>query len=122
MNIPLFNGQVKQGKFSLDNKEQFTSWVHSLSDGAYQMRISKPKKIRSQNQNNYLHGVLIEILSKELGYEFAEMKGIIKWRFNVKHTSELSTAESEILYEEIRRWALKDLNIILPMPDEIYTV
>lgn len=122
MIIPLFNGQVKEGKFILDNKEQFTSWVHTLADGLYQMRISKPKKIRSLNQNNYLHGCLIQILSEELGYEFKEMKGIVKWVFGIKHTSELSTAESEILYEGIRRWALKDFNIRLPTPDEIDTI
>lgn len=36
-----------------------------------------------------------------------------------RSTTDLTTAEAEEYYENIRRWAASDLNIVLPTPNEV---
>jgi len=65
----------------------------------------KPGRSRSKNQNDYFHGVILPILSEFTGYEQKDMKGVVKFRFGIKSTAELSTAEFEKFMSDIRRWA-----------------
>jgi hypothetical protein len=124
---PTFQGQIEKGKFTLYNKELFTEYLNSLS-GRVVMTVKKLKKGRSNNQNRYYWGVVITILSQELGYTREEMHEALKWKFlrvekrmlpTTRSTSDLDTKTFEDFLEEVRRWAATDLNIQIPLPNEI---
>ena len=87
----------------------------------FEIKPKKDMKYRSNLENRYLHGVVLPILGHHLGYTANEMKGIIKWVFNVKSTSALSTVEFEKLMEDVRRWAGDPdgcINCYIPLPNE----
>jgi hypothetical protein len=81
-------------------------------------------KLRSNQQNRYLHGVFLKILSDELGYTLDEVKGIMKWAINKKygmdlpHTSNATTKELEDWLARGREWASIELGIYIPEPNE----
>ena len=82
--------------------------------------ILRTEKSRSIPENNYLHGVVLPILAQHTGYTAQEMKAVLKWHFNIKSTSQLSTAEFEAFMSKIRMWASDPdgLNCYIPMPNE----
>jgi hypothetical protein len=84
----------------------------------------KKESGRSNHQNRYFHGIILPILSEYTGYDDQEMKAIVKWKFGVKSTSSLNTAEMEAFHEKIRRWAGSKkedggLECYIPMPNEV---
>lgn len=94
--------------------------------------ISEPKSIRSEQQNKYYWGVVLDILSKEIGYETDEWHELLKNKFlsremvvkNEAHvvgssTTKLTTKGMEGYLEQIRRWAATELSISIPLPNEI---
>ena len=95
----------------------------------------KEAKIRSTPENKYYWGVVVEILSDELGYSKNEIHEILKGMFLSdvkflktkngvkearipKSTTELTTAEFENYLSEIRQWAIMELGILIPEPNE----
>jgi len=96
---------------------------------------AKEAKIRSTEENNYYWGVVIEILSSEIGYPKDEMHEILKALFLQetkylkthdgvveakisKSTSELTIAEFEDYLTKIREWAIMEFGILIPLPNE----
>jgi len=114
----IFNGNIKSGKLEIYNRKQMKDWIATRKDGLVRIQVRQPRVSRSINQNDYFHGVLLKKLGDELGYEIEEMKGVIKWLFHVKSTSDLSSTEFEDLCRRVRRWAAIELNINLPEPNE----
>lgn len=131
----------------LKGKIEFTSqrsWVNNriklLEDGDYTMEIKKYKKPRSLQQNSYLHGVLIPCFREALngvGYDEVkddvQTKEILKQMFlkrsvvnketskvleYVQNTSELTTEEMGIFYEEVWKFAAENLNYVIPSPGQ----
>ena len=99
------------------------------------IELERLKATRSQNQNRYYWGVVIEPLRQYLGIETAElMHEVLKHehlsvsvrlafdrrkRMKVaRSTSELTTAEFEDYLERIREWSRKKLNFRIPLPNE----
>lgn len=124
----IFAGKVANGRLKLDDQEAFNQWLVSLGECEVQLSIGKRKKIRSHNENRYYWGVVIRILSAELGYSDDEMHEALKWKFlrikensipTVKSTANLSTTEFEDYAAQIRRWAAQELNIQVPEPNEV---
>jgi hypothetical protein len=75
-------------------------------------------KQRSSPENRYFHGVLLPILAEYTGYDPDEMKAVVKWKFKIKHTAELTTSEFEKFMSDIRMWASRDLSCYIPEPNE----
>jgi len=119
--------------------EQWFSRV-KFSKSAYFSRDLKPlfeqcwtaanppkKQTRSQQQNAYYWGVVLDIIGKDLGYLpeeahqiFAEMflsYGKDSRKF-VKSTTKLNTKEMEEYLEKVRRFASMELSIFIPLPNE----
>ena len=87
------------------------------------------KKFRSNDQNSYYWGVVIDILSNELGYEPKEMHDALRVHFlskpdektglmKVASSTALDTKEMEVYLEGIRRWASIEMSIVIPNPNE----
>ena len=95
----------------------------------------KDANIRSTPENRYMWGVVIEILSTELGYTKNEIHEILKAMFlsEVKFlktkegvsevriprsTTELTTVEFENYLSDIREWSSIELGLFIPEPNE----
>lgn len=91
------------------------------------VEIRKVAKIRSTKENSYYHGVVIKILSDELGLTPEEMHEALRLIFLIesknglqftKSTTQLLTHEFEHYLSEIRQWASLEFNIYIPLPNE----
>lgn len=116
---------------NFENEDRFNDYLMTL-EGEYDLSIAKPTKQRSNPQNRYLHGVIIKLLSDELGYTPAEMKEVLRNKFFYKmviigneeikvllSTGIYTTVELEEKMSQIRTWASVDLSIYIPLPNEV---
>jgi len=132
MLIPIFK-LIKSNKYPdkyVPSREKLIDYIRSLKPGTYDIIIRKPKKIRSLEQNRYYWGVIIKILAETWGWDAEELHEVLKFKFNKipgenglpdrpGSTTDLSTIDFENYLEEIRRWALTEYQIYIPLPNEI---
>ena len=125
--IPVFTGMVDNGGLRFDRKSVVDNYMCTLIGQRVEVIIRKPRTKRSDVQNSYYWGVVIELLSKELGYDKDELHEILKYKFlqsnamgmpYVKSTTKLSTGEFEEYLSKIKRWAAEFLHIVIPDPNE----
>ena len=107
-----FAGKVKQGKLTLDDNLGFRDYLY-LIEGDVHLEIKPAEKVRSPQQNAY-YRVIIRLLAKDLGYTEAEMHNVIKEKYEIQSTKQLSVPEFTELIEEIKRWAVIEMGIVLP--------
>lgn len=91
--------------------------------------------MRSLPQQKYYFGVIVKIISDELGYSVNQIHEMLKQEFLfeilhiktktgikekriVKSTTEITTAEAEQFYSDIRQWASIELGCWIPEPNE----
>ena len=117
---------IKDGQISHKKAIAFNDYLKSL-DGDYQLVIRKPKKLRSNQQNRYAHGVIFKMISDETGMTVNEVKEAMKLTFltyevsrmiTVRSTADLSTVEFEEFNQKCRMWASQNINLYIPLPDE----
>ena len=84
----------------------------------FEIKKKLTEKQRSSPQNRYFHGVVLPLLADHTGYTDDEMKGVVKYKFGIKSTAELTTAEFEDFCSRIRMWASRDLECWIPEPNE----
>tara|TARA_R110000744_G_scaffold378850_1_gene495645 strand:+ start:24780 stop:25016 length:237 start_codon:yes stop_codon:yes gene_type:complete len=73
---------------------------------------------RSEQQNKYYWRWVVLLLGNELGYPKNEMHAVLKHRFLSDSTKELDRDEFNNYLETIRCWAIQELNIKIPLPNE----
>ena len=124
-----FVGTVERGKLKLDLPRDYDRWLLTLEGQRVTVEVKKFRKNRTDAQNKYWWGVVIDILSKEIGFEPEEIHDYIKRRFlpvtsekygisSGKSTTRLTTVEFIDLIERVQRWAAQDLHIYIPDPGE----
>lgn len=97
-------------------------------DDWFVLEVLKSKKKRSLNQNRYYWGVVIKVISDHTGYtsdethqELARM--FLKYDNNgktfVHSTTKLNTFDFEQYLEKCRNWALNEMSLDIPLPNEI---
>lgn len=105
----------------------FDKYLYTLS-GDVQVIVRKKKKDRSNNQNRYYRGVIVKILSDELGYFPEQIHDLLRNMFLLvdgakypiaRSTTNLSTVEMEDYLSKIRIWAASELNCQIPLPNQI---
>jgi len=126
---PLIFGRVKKGKLIFERPVEVALRLQSLNGEQVQVTIEKRRKNRSNNENNYMWGVVIPILAEHFGYDNEEMHEALKWLFLRKHkdgrpdtcrsTTELSTVEFEEYMSKIRMWASSEWEVNIPEPNEV---
>ena len=125
--VPKFFGEVIFGNLRLYQPERYEEYILSL-DGDVELTLEKVKKQRSNNQNRYYWGVVVELLSKELGYTTEETHEALKYKFlmvekgvlpTVKSTTDLTTQEFEEFMSRVREWSSVFLNCYIPDPNEV---
>ena len=125
--IPIFTGSVDNGGLKFDRRSSVDEYIGTLIGQRVEVIIRKPRTKRSDVQNSYYWGVVIELLSKELGYDKDEIHEILKYKFlqsnamgmpYIKSTTKLSTGEFEEYLSKIKQWAAEFLHIVIPDPNE----
>ena len=105
----------------------------STFTGIYNIKLERPKKSRSNNENKYFHGVVLPMIAMEIGDLEIEVKEELKAMFlgytetnkfgvvvsKVRPTSSLTAAEMEKFLDDCRHWAYHFLNLIIPLPNEV---
>ena len=124
-------------KFVIKDKQDKQSLINYLKElgNDYIVDVKKQRNNRSMMQNNYYWKCIVQMLADELGYYPNEMHDILKVKFAsewqsievnnnkvglqvINSTATMDTKEFEIYAEQIRIWALSELNIRLMLPNE----
>jgi hypothetical protein len=129
-------GRVERGKLLVDRARLWAE-VEVLPDGDYVVTIERAKRTRSDDQNRYYWGVVVDILSEHTGYEPEEMHEWLKAEFLPKKALGVVTQHGEIVehtickttttlsttefnrdyWERLQRWAAIELGVVIPDPD-----
>ena len=123
-----FRGKIEDGKLKLRDMEEYHRVVSDLEGEEIYLKIKEWKNRRSDRQNRYYYGVVIRILSEDLGYskdlihalmskKFLEEK-VVLGEMVLPSTRNLKTDEFEEYLRNIRMWAARDMDIYIPTPNE----
>ena len=118
-------------KFRSDRLEvayvRIADFVHGKDDW-FTVEIVKSKQVRSLPQNKYYWGVVVKIVSQHTGYTSEETHQELARMFLsyensgklfVRSTTKLNTMEFEKYAESCREWAKKEMDVYIPLPNEI---
>lgn len=110
---------------------KFVEYLNSLKNGVYEIKIKRQESKRSKRQNKYIHGVVCKYISAETGQDPDSVYEFLKLKFNYKiiiikgiehkvgkSIAGLSTSRFEEICAKARMWALEDLGITIPKPNE----
>ena len=121
----------KQDAIRRENARQFIDELDP--NKKWKVEISQYRKVRSIEQNSFLHGVPLKILSDHTGYTLDEIREYLAGEFTgweeydvfgkkkvrpIKTSSQMSTKEMTEFIEFIQWWASSTLNIRIPDPNE----
>ncbi|MCL5435935.1 MAG: hypothetical protein M1275_02545 [Patescibacteria group bacterium] len=132
---PIFRGRVSRGRLVLENPDSYKRYLFTV-EGDINLTVRKKGKPRSTDENSYYWGVVVQLISDELGINPDEVHEAIKWKFlrrdafvkiknaevpfsMTRSTTSLSTSEFEDLMTKVRTWAAAELNIHIPLPNEV---
>ncbi len=73
---------------------------------------------RSEKQNKYYFKCIVLLLGNELGYHKFEMHELLKHKFAADTSRQLNVQEFDNYCETIRCWAMQELSIRIPLPNE----
>jgi len=126
--MPNLTAEIKGGRILPDTNAGLVA-LSKLEGKRVTLEVEVWRKSRSAQQNRYFHGVVLEILSQDLGYYKDEMRAALCHKFlsdvdpknglmRIKGTSDLNTVEFEEFMARVRQWAGEDLRIAIPLPNE----
>ena len=124
----LFGRVDALGRLVMDEPGAFARALAKFRGREVQVLVESKKKRRSDRQNAYYWGVIIEILSDFTGYSADEMHEALKSKFLgfydkktglriVSSSAKLSTADFEKYLAQIRAWASEN-GVFIPLPNE----
>jgi hypothetical protein len=139
---PKFICHIERGIMKLIDREKYDQFVQFATDGDYFMTLTRKRRSRTDKQRRYYFGVIIRMIAMEsYGEESKEtmmkiheflkatyLKDFIEFRLPdgrilveeiIKSTEDLNTVEEEEYHEECRRWASIELNLYIPLPNEV---
>jgi hypothetical protein len=128
MIIPIFSAYIEKDKgiIKIRNRERFDLYCASLKPGDYDLIIKRKVSKRSDQQNKYYWGVVLEVISESTGYTPDELHDTFramflmdksgKWPI-IKSTTSLNKVTFGDYLEKIFREAAK-LGIVIPGPDD----
>ena len=98
-----FTGTIKNGTLKLHDREGFKRFIKGIDSDVW-IDVKKAPKMRSTQQNNYYRHIIRQI-GNHLGYSEDEMHEVIKQRFSVQSTKELSKDDFSDLLDRIIRFS-----------------
>ena len=129
---PIFCAKIKQGKPILYDTDNFNKYLFGLEGKEVEVVVRLPRKDRSNQENRYYFGVVVNLISEHTGYTPDETHEFLKLKFLSKiivmagkderiprSSTELSTLEWERWMTEIREWAAQELGLDIPEPKRV---
>jgi len=118
------------------DKQAVADYIKSLPHGYYTLEIKKRGQKRSDSQNEYYWGLVIEMIREYINeqsgeqYSAEDVHELLKSKFNTvynplvgefipKSTTKLNTSEFEEYLQKIRTWGESHLGLKIPLPNEI---
>jgi len=112
--------------------ERVVKALRSHSEGEYDVQIKKHTGKRSDRMNRYYWGVVLQVLHESTGEDKNILHELMASKFlsladimiggkvyaRVRSTAELDNKEFVNYLENIWQWALQDLGIDIPRPNE----
>jgi len=131
------SGQVKGGKLHIRNRRAFDDQIALVPERwELEITVARQRATRSQQQNSYYWGVVVQMLSDHTGYTPDEMHAYLKTKFIPKRlavnasngiicdelviggsTRTMSTIQFGEYMESIRQWAAETVDLYIPDPD-----
>lgn len=128
-------GKVINNKFIPKFADHYLATLQNLEGQDVECLVRKKKKPRSIAENRYYWGVVIALVSDGTGYTDEEAHEAMKFLFlkqrrrlpgkltgsldSVRSTAELTTVEFEDYLSKIRQWASMELQVYIPLPNEV---
>jgi hypothetical protein len=129
-------GAIKKGRLEVRNRKRFAEQLRRMRDGEVIITVARHVATRSQQQNRWYWGVIVELLSEHTGYTPDELHEVLKAKFIPKKlalqdgngeikgefviggtTTGMDKIEFGEYCESIRRWAAEELDVVIPDPD-----
>jgi len=129
-----FDAIIKNGEPLISSILRFKSWIRSNFKEGQRVLVSVKKfsKKRTQQQNAYYWGVVVQILGDHFGYEPEEMHEELKLMFNpieskIRPGEMIGGSTTKIprdkfiddYIERICRWAATEYEIYIPPPNGV---
>lgn len=130
---PIFRAKRKDNTFHVFNKERFDTYLKTLPEDI-EVIVRAYRNTRSLNQNRYYHGVVVKLIADHTGQPADDIHEILKARSVItktcvsfkgkvygitKSTTSLTTTEMEEYLSDCRKWAWDELEIAIPIPNEV---
>lgn len=129
LTIPVKDGELNP---SFAQRQSMSGYLHSRNGQAVVVKFSKPVTRRSNSQNAFYWGVVLETIATDTGHTAEEIHSVFKEMFlprkfitvgrreveTRKSTTELSQDEFHLYLEQIRAFAATELSIRIPNPNE----
>lgn len=132
------SAEVRSGRLFIRNRRAFDDQIARLDERwELEVTVKRQRATRSQLQNRYYWGVVVNLLAEHTGYTPDEMHDFLKMKFIPKRlavqdgngvvvdefviggsTREMNTIEFGEYVDDIRQWAAADLDVVIPDPDE----
>jgi hypothetical protein len=128
-------GVIEGGKLEIRNRAGLSQALRGMKDGEVLITIERLRATRSQRQNAWYWGVIVQLLADHTGYTPDEMHEVLKAKFIPKRfavadgngeicdelviggsTAILNTVEFGEYCEAIRQWAADSLHVVIPDP------
>ena len=98
-----FTGTIKNGLLILHDKESFNRYIKNIDSDVW-IDVKIAPKTRSSQQNGYYRTIIREI-GNFLGYNEDEMHDVMKVKFQIKSTKDLSQEDFSDFLDRIIRFA-----------------
>ena len=136
---PMVYGTVEGGKLIADEPELLKAAFRCHEGKRISLEVKRFRPKRSDPQNKYYWGVIVKMISDEMGYDEEDKETIhekLKWECHYEmrivgkgsdrkeirvpmSTANISTLAFEQYEERCRRWASIELNLYIPLPNEV---
>jgi len=128
---PIHHATISQGKLRFERPERWLVALSKLEGKKVELVLRKRRSQRSESQNRYYWGVIVEILASHCGYTSEEMHEALKVKFlgsahedergliRVRSSAALSIDEFIRYTNEIVRWAAETLGVFIPDPGQM---
>ena len=129
---PLFYGVVNKGKLTLQKADEFKETLSKFEGKEVALHITKAEYVRTGQENRYMWGVVIRMIAEEMAILPEEAHDFLKSLFLkvgvdangkryeiTKSTASLSIGDFEDYLEKVRQWAASELEIHIPLPNEV---
>jgi hypothetical protein len=126
---PISQATIQNNKLNLDSALDFSTYLLSLEGKRVTVTVEKEKRKRSNQQNKYYWGVILQLIAEHTGEDPENLHEVLKAHFAPKHvvgnivipsaTRYLDTIDFSLFVEKVVRWAGEELQIVIPAPGEV---